>query len=270
MKENKNYVGITGITSVAEAVTIAFKFKESGFPTKTHDAMIGLLVSPRNLEPDWYSTRYPSLGEYPKILKAIQSVDTNLFKTLHIDEKNTSNWRNDLGELVRTIGPSLIDGVQINVMHPHPMDLCVIKRAFPHLRIIMQYSSDFFDLDIDDAMREVRPYIKNVSHILIDPSRGRGLKIDPKVACEHYAKLRQIYPDTCVGFAGGFSPDNISTYLVKFQEVAGNTKFSLDIESGVRDEDDRLVMKKASDYISTSSDFLAVGKRDGGRIRKGI
>jgi phosphoribosylanthranilate isomerase len=59
-----------------------------------------------------------------------------------------------------------------------------------------------------------------------------------------------------LGFAGGLNPQNIDTKIGTLVECLPSKNFSIDIESGVRDDEDNLDLPKVKDYIEKSSKLL--------------
>ena len=243
----KNYIGLTGVTSASQSMIVISLFDEKGINMKSEIIpMIGILISPRNLDPEWYSNRYPNLKTIGEIIEAIKG---KCFLTLHIDSKSEYSWCDDLFKLCEKI-PKEFDGFQINVKHPNVSDLQRIKEKYPNKEIIMQYSDDFITMNTYDALDSLNQYIKYVDNILIDPSRGRGLEIKIDEAIKHYNLIHNAFHHIKIGFAGGFNPNNIETYTTKFNSNIGQKTYSTDVESGVRDQYDRLDLTLFEKYLT--------------------
>lgn len=75
---------------------------------------------------------------------------------------------------------------------------------------------------------------------LIDGSGGKG--IDTKL---------EIYPysDITVGYAGGFNPSNVEEKLRKIYDSGNTGKFWIDMESGVRTDDDWFDLDKVEEVL---------------------
>lgn len=75
---------------------------------------------------------------------------------------------------------------------------------------------------------------------LIDGSGGRGLDTN-----------LEIYPhsDITVGYAGGFNPSNVEEKLRKIYDSGNTGKFWIDMESGVRTDDDWLDLDKVEEVL---------------------
>lgn len=80
---------------------------------------------------------------------------------------------------------------------------------------------------------------------LFDASGGRGLTPDawPQAPCPAPGTAGVVRPPL-IGYAGGLSPSNISTALPAIAAAAGDSPYWIDMESGVRDADDRFDLSK--------------------------
>lgn len=211
--------------------------------------MIGLLISGRNRDPAWESSRYPRYGDF----KDMMNVRGNTFVTLHMDAKKSDLWYLDLlyfGDKFPLMG---FDGFQINVKHPDPLDIVSLKNQFPDKKIILQYSKEFLTLCPECAVQDLEPYSRFIDFVLIDPSRGRGESLNLEVACDHYHEIKTQYPALGVGFAGGFTPESISSTIWDLKKHTNMIDFSIDIETGVRDAEDKLDLAKVEKYITEAA-----------------
>lgn len=80
---------------------------------------------------------------------------------------------------------------------------------------------------------------------LFDASGGRGSTPDawPQAPCPAPGTAGVVRPPL-IGYAGGLSPSNISTALPAIAAAAGDSPYWIDMESGVRDADDRFDLSK--------------------------
>jgi phosphoribosylanthranilate isomerase len=258
-KTNKNYIGMTGITEEKQLFGIDSIFRNGKFPNQNHDIMIGILISPRNLDKTWFSSRYPNIWEIKNILQSLYKKEKykDFFNTLHIDEKANSNWEYCLELLINKIG-IIPKGIQVNVKHPKVKDIKRLSERFPETQIIFQYSGDFLNKDIKEAMKDLSVYTKYIDYVLIDPSRGRGLELNSNLALKHFIQIKKDFNHLNVALAGGFNHKNIRDYVKAFKASLDSFDFSLDIESGVRDNDDKLDLIKFESYIQNLSKELYI------------
>jgi phosphoribosylanthranilate isomerase len=59
------------------------------------------------------------------------------------------------------------------------------------------------------------------------------------------------------GYAGGIGPENVIEILKKIGDVAGETPFWIDMESRVRDDQDRFDITKAESVLDQVHTYLA-------------
>lgn len=251
----KHYVGVTGITSAKEGTSVLNCFARAGFSMiGRHVPMVGVLISPRNLDPEWHSYRYAKFGDFPSIIK---SCEKKCFLTLHVDAKSKDDWKGDFCKLLDNLPLEGVDGFQINVMHPEPSQLRDLRSKYPGKAIIFQYNKDFTSKDVSSAMQDMDKYEGLFDFVLIDPSRGRGEQIDMERSMEHRDALVARY-GKLVGFAGGFNPENIEGIVESLVERIG-TDFSIDVETGVRNEKEELDIGLVLEYLmATKSGMYAM------------
>jgi len=109
----------------------------------------------------------------------------------------------------------------------------------PHRSYITQENP--FNEGITDLM-------KNVPHheILFDSSLGKGLSP---------AKWPTPVPGRLCGYAGGLGPDNLAEALPKIAEAAGARNFWIDMESGVR-TDNELDLAKVEAVLEIAAPWV--------------
>lgn len=102
-----------------------------------------------------------------------------------------------------------------------PAELLRQIKTQPGCQFIIQYT---------EKSRDLLPLLRDIPNhaILFDTSAGRGVSPDhwPAPIEGHFC-----------GYAGGISPDNIKQTLDKIARAAGDAKTWIDMESGVRSDD---------------------------------
>jgi phosphoribosylanthranilate isomerase len=91
-----------------------------------------------------------------------------------------------------------------------------------------------------------------INALLIDPSRGRGVEFDTEVSVNLFNKLKSLTRGISIGFAGGLTPENVNEKIIELKKKLRSNKFSLDVESGIRNEKDELEIRKVRKYIYSS------------------
>lgn len=137
-----------------------------------------------------------------------------------------------------------VQRVQINLKPQWSSDELVTKlvevvKSLPQIEFITQYNENN------------RPYFKYWDSIsnhsyLYDASLGKGLAPEDWSAPVLGKRT---------GYAGGLSPSNIQEQLCKIAKVAESTPIWVDMESGVR-TDDNFDLEKAEDVLSITTDFV--------------
>lgn len=117
--------------------------------------------------------------------------------------------------------------------------LVEVVKSLPQIEFITQHN---------ESNSQYFSYWDSVSNhsYLYDASLGKGLAPDNWSA--PVAGKR-------TGYAGGLSPSNIHENLVKISSVAGNTAIWVDMESGVR-TDDNFDLEKAKEVLSITTNFV--------------
>jgi phosphoribosylanthranilate isomerase len=105
--------------------------------------------------------------------------------------------------------------------------------------VIDQYKNGF-----DDILKALKDIPNHA--ILFDESAGRG------VAPSSWS--RPLDDHVC-GYAGGISPDNIRTVLENLQTVVDDKPFWVDMETGVR-TNDQFDLEKVRKVLSISKEFI--------------
>lgn len=187
--------------------------------------------------------------------------DAWLNRYLHIADDNQTPLSAHLcGEHVR----NLIDGKYVN---------CFFKPYFSRIQLNM-IERMFVELNLDQLILntvEQYPYCDVILqskrgfergteivrlndawshphyHILYDASGGKGIPIK---------KFPAPHPELFCGYAGGLGPDNLEDKLKELAEVAGNATVWVDMESGVRDKQDKFVVQRVRDCLGIASTYV--------------
>jgi phosphoribosylanthranilate isomerase len=251
------YIGITGITSADEAIHAvkSFEANKKSHRQTGHQLMLGVLVSYKTLKIGAHPTkrRYPPLREIPEILEAVKG---KCFPVLHYNTRTPEF----VGELRRLLEfqdlyrKGLVRGVQLNINAPSPTQVAAVSQRYAKLSIILQFNQS--PHNITNYPQLARDYGGSADYVLIDPSRGTGLAFAHSHAVTQYAQLRQCAP-WGIGFAGGLSPENIKSKLSRLKSALETTDFSIDAESGLRDQGDDLDLKKVDLFLQEAQLLLA-------------
>lgn len=233
----KPYIGVTGITRVGDANAIAETFVTSGLTEEasSHRGMIGLLVSQRTLSPNFQGRiKYPTLEQIRQIFEITKS---RAFNTLHYH-----TYRSAVAHQLETLlvqnrlySDRLCQGLQLNIPWPPPAEVEKTRMTFPDLKIILQLGPKVLsENDPESIAANLAPYQELINYVLIDPSGGRGRVFAVNTIAPTSNRIRDLYPDLPLVFAGGFDGRNVRTRLWLLYQTVGTTNFSIDAEDGLR------------------------------------
>lgn len=133
--------------------------------------------------------------------------------------------------------------IQLNFSYPEYVDdIPTLVNVVEHstVEIITQYNE------------ENKPLLSSLGtcenhSILFDASGGNGIKPEG-----WHPYLTE--PRWC-GYAGGLSPDNLAEQLPLIEAASGGNSYWIDMESGVRDNQDRLDIDKVQEVLRIATQF---------------
>ena len=245
-----------GITGISEKEDINKCFKALGrynyfSRIPSHNIMFGFLMNNTfKSQKKHYISSIEKLFDLLPLVNSISKLN-RVFKVIHFNSPR-HDFSKEISSLLHTRSlllsngmelNELIDGIQLNIVNPLPIELSNIKAEFPNLKIIFQLS----DFDNTDLER----YGIDFDYLLIDKSRGKGKGIDLRASnyVSFYKKLNEKYPN--IIFAGGFGGDNVKDRVKRIVEILGNGSFSVDAQSLLRNkEKNELDQGKVNEYIS--------------------
>ena len=195
-------------------------------------------------------------GRYPsqKYIEAI-SHETTFKRSLHIcgsaavaasTRGISKEYWNEINKLC-----SLFDRVQLNrnfsdYTVEDPDSYVPFIRAIDPIPVIIQYNKNN-----EHAWEDVFRHLSN-THVLFDGSGGQG-----KLG----AWQEPIYPGKPHGYAGGLNPRNIDEQLRSIARVAGDAEVYFDVESGVRDRDNKFDVVSAVKMLEAAKPYLGADRR---------
>lgn len=259
----KPYVGITGPVNVQETREVCREFSEAGYTRNTpHTPMLGFLVSYKTLNGQpTKNRRYPPVNGLPELL---QATDGRVLTMVHYNSKEMDTLSNQIAQIFDGVyEDGLCRAIQLNIVWPNIDQVARIKEQFPDMRIVFQASHKSMDGRTPSQIAEgVRAYRDSLSYVLIDPSGGRGVPFDLESSVAIYSELREQCPDLTIGFAGGFTGENVAPRLREIIQKIGEKDFCIDAEGGLRDKvtaaygDDLLNIEKVRGYLQSASTVL--------------
>lgn len=244
---NRPYIGVTGITSRHQALTLARLLPE----VCSHDLMLGVLASNKTLagEPDLFPNQTPSRLEIEKIFPKRKGI----LNLLHYYTSDSIGLFHQMAYAYELAGKDC-DGLQLNIAWPDSRVLQRFRKVYPKARLVLQIGRDAlqeFDRDIDACADETQKYEGIATDILFDLSGGEGKAIDPELAWKFTEKALGNYG---MGVAGGLEGNNLSTLKKLFRTFAD---CSIDAQGRLRDANDHLDLRKAKTYVQQALALLA-------------
>jgi len=256
----KPYVGISCVTSRDEANAVAKQFLSSGFSrsNELYQGAIGYAMTWEMLRQKIpLGTRYVGVKGLPDIMMKNQNFGINV---LHFVPEPGS-YQDLLSDVTMLfLDSGLYTSEQCRVMQLN-YGTCIavealelIKNLLPELKIIFQVGrTDLENKDLDVTVKTLKKYSEYIDMFLIDPSQGTGREIDIKIIQKLIPLLQQECPFVGIGFAGGFSAENIQNRIQVFASLSSSL-FAIDVESGVRSKvDDLLDFEKTQNFIQNSA-----------------
>ena len=240
------YIGITGFMTGRE-VTMAAEEIPTG---ATHDLMAGILVSSKTLrgEQNKRPNRYPTIENANRI----PLFHRRVFTVVHYNTKEPDTLGEQLREIQRCFR-SLIEGIQLNMAWPNPLELIPFCVKTPQYKIILQIGAWAFE-KIDNSPQKLVERIKGrysglVDYVLLDMSGGEGIVMDRKNIDRYLEALygAGVHEQVRIGIAGGLDPENVGEVVRPFATRYPN--LCVDAEGRIRDENDHLDIAKAKQYL---------------------
>lgn len=256
----KPYIGITGPVNVQETRDICREFSEAGYSMESHHIpMVGFLVSHKTLNGQaTQNRRYPPADSLPELLG---STEGEVLTMVHYNSREIDTLSKQVGQIFNGIYENgLCRAIQLNIVWPDIAQVTRIKEQYPDMQIVFQASHKAMEGKTPNQIANgVRDYGDSISYVLIDPSGGRGKPFDLESSIEVYSELREQCPELTIGFAGGFTGENVVPRLRYIIQQTKREDFCIDAEGGLRDKitprygDDLLSIEKVRGYLQSAS-----------------
>ncbi len=256
----KPYVGITGPVTVSETKDICQEFSNADYTLETnHIPMLGFLVSFKNLNGEaTRNRRYPPLNTLSELLRA---TDNRVLTMIHYNTPKPDSLSDQVARLFDGIYETgLCRSIQLNIVWPEIGQVMKIKERYPEMQIVFQASDTAMaNKTATQIANGIKDYGNSIDYVLIDPSGGRGLLFDLSSSLAVYSEVKEHCPDLTVGFAGGFTGENVASRVQEILQQLGDNSFSIDAEGGLRDKitsaygDDLLNLEKVRSYLQEAS-----------------
>jgi hypothetical protein len=256
----KPYVGITGPVNAQEVKEICREFSEAGYSLSSpHIPMVGFLASYKTLNGEVTANRrYPAVNMIPDLLR---QCGDGVLRMVHYNSKEMETLAGQVSQIFDGVyDDGLCKAMQLNIVWPDIKQVGKVMDRFPDMKIVFQASHKAMaDKTPSELTRKIGEYGETVSYVLIDPSGGRGRPFDLENSLAIYSELRDQLPDLTIGFAGGFTGENVAERLRMLIQRTSEDTFCIDAEGGLRDKvtdaygDDLLNIEKVRAYLQEAS-----------------
>ena len=278
------YLCATGVNNVEQGVALASHYNDLiGETHPTHTGAIGLLVSSYTKPEDGVAPdkdpntkRFVRFSQIPSILEGVADTSLDVMKAIHYwakkpdDPDQPYNLVSDVRDMMEyedIYDRGLIEAIQFNMSNVPPEELLAVKREFPLLEIIMPITKKMFkNTCIGSEINFVYSTAGGfpMDYILIDPSGGKGDNFPVNESISRYISLMQEVGGVRLGIAGGIRPDNlhrVKDFSSQLTDYIGSMPlFSVDFETGIRNENDELDLNMAKRVIYELMTILGIEK----------
>lgn len=269
-QRRRPYVGICGLTDVAESNHLALRLAEGAIPGK--QVMAGVIVAQnrtRSKHRARYPLRYPHRGALREVLAPflVPWANGKCFAAIHYED----DARHFAADLLYLLGglEGVVHAVQLNIDAPDRAEVATVARVMaakiPGFRIILQVGPKRlreWEERGDPAsnfLTYVDRYADVATDVVLDVSAGRGVALDAARVGQYldvFTRWKREYgrfQNVGIGIAGGFTTSRMSELSIA-RLFAEYPELSVDAESGLRTADDRAI-----DFATLDAWLLANG-----------
>ena len=242
-KENVSYTGITGFIDKRDVRQVL----DAVSPWTKRKIMIGVLASSKTINGELNSNpnRYPTRGQMGNIFED----NPHALNLIHFSTRNPERLFGDMVRALNLAGP-YCHGLQLNIAWPDPKALGFFKIKANPVTVVLQIGARAFEI-IGNSPQKLADKIEKeykyfIDYVLLDPSGGTGKPFDLEVLGGYLYALEAKQMSFGLGVAGGLSPATLHLIAPLIKEFPD---LSIDVETGVRDENDHLDLKLAASFI---------------------
>ncbi len=249
------YIGATGFSEAAQVSDFLSEVPD----TFEYKIMVGILANQKTLagEKQDQPLRYPPKGALGNILVEHKKA----LNLVHWNTKEPARLVEDLTSVAALVGP-LLNGFQLNMRWPDPALVRAWRESGHSAQtIVLQCGKGALEdvhMRPKELIQRLRDYTGIIDYVLIDASGGTGTNFDPYFARECFVEVGEAFPTLGLGVAGNLKSStlyNLSKVRSRFQD------FSIDAESGLRNEDDTFSLKRARNYLTIAMTIFSMEKQ---------
>lgn len=208
------YIGICDFPSGEQTLKTAEFFRELCVSHRlSRKLMVGVMMSFKTLtgQPSKRTKSWPKNEEvadifinHPAVLNTLHYADYNY---------NTSAWH--LLEAAKFGGPRL-QAIQLDMIWPPGVIIKKLKKAFPHLKIMLQTNTMALEAVHNDPnvlIAWLKQYGDLLDGILLDKSHGEGVEMNALELLPFVIAVADHLPRLQIGVAGGLGPNTMDLVL---------------------------------------------------------
>ncbi|MBD3262850.1 hypothetical protein GF374_00545 [Candidatus Woesearchaeota archaeon] len=234
--KNKQYIGVTGITSLNDVENMTKALDG-------HYGMYGILMSKKRLDMQLPERRWAGIESIPYLMKAMPN-----------DSLRTIHWCSNDFNLIDIFRAIEITGdkcntIQLNLFYPPVSGLELMKSRYPNMKIIFQIEKDMFE-NPKIMKKKIKPYESLVDYVILDQSMGAGISIDEKISRAVAEELQDL--DFGLVLAGGLTANKVKDIGSLIREFNA----SVDAEGQLMNSKNTLDNTIVKDYITTAIDEM--------------
>lgn len=262
---NRNYVGITGITTLDEVLAVIDLYKKNGFNENfSHQPLLSFLVSDDSMKrkDEQISARYPIFAQLNDMLRLCRQEGVD--SCIAFNSKELGKIYDNIGHLIdryelpfKMLQLQAIDK-EINPKHLEQVGR-IVDRYGKNIETSISISRAAITGKIDSILDKVKAYrALGTERFLFDYTSGKEGCIPAQDFVDLYHRTANRFFHIACGVAGNLTPDNVGDCLKPINDnLFGD--YSIDVLRGVRDQlegegqgNDKLNLEKADKFISNA------------------
>ncbi|MBI2634931.1 MAG: hypothetical protein HYW79_00035 [Parcubacteria group bacterium] len=219
-----------------------------------HKLMIGVLASQNTIRGGQNSR--PNLYPTAKDIAEIFTDHPRALNLMHYNTRELSTLYDQMVEATDISGPNL-HGFQLNIAWPDIHALENYRRRHWDMKIVLQVGHNAFEqigYYPDALAKKLEEYHDLVDYILLDQSSGLGKALDTNIAKDYLDALAAEKFRLGLGVAGGL---NLTALHLVSPLAFCYPSLCIDAEKQLRDENDRLNLWAAKEYVSRALTMFA-------------
>ncbi len=251
----KPYIGITGITSMEEVEYILSIFSKLNLDLSSNTIpMLGYVISDTksNLGLE-NNKRYIQVEELINLILPV-----TLGKVLNMVHYTPNKKIFDL-DIFKLIFKEILErriclAFKINASIFNPLDIIALKKDYPQLSLCFQLPKEKYSMPYSELFNYLSHFGNALDYLFLDPRMENASSL--------YGQLSNDFPKIMLGMAGGTGPDKMDYVVPPIREILSNKSICIDVEQGLRDKEDNLLLENIEVYLKKAIQLLGVNLQE--------